>query len=145
MAVLVTITVTVVVAATVGVDVGVDGVPVDPGSAVLVIVAVAVIVGVSVGVPVDVGSAVLVNMAVATTVGVIVGVGVGVLGGRTTAAAASTRPYCQYVPVPSIVLSAVAIILSITFTLVALVSHDVAHKRAATPDTCGAAIDVPVM
>jgi hypothetical protein len=91
---------------------------------------------VGLGVAVDVGEA----AGVAVAPGVAVGVGEDVVA--PTAAAAFTRPFAQSVPVP-LIRSAVDMIRSTTALFE--VPYTVAQTRAATPLTCGVAIDVPVL
>src|SRR5439155_17840095 len=61
-------------------------------------------------------------------------------GGGLTAPRASTRPYVQYEPVPGI---ASAVLVMRETTPLFVVALDV-QTRAARPETCGAAIEVPL-
>jgi hypothetical protein len=100
-------------------------------------------VGRGVWVGVDVG--VFVGALVGVFVGAEVGVGVLVLGGATVfsprAAAALIRPQAYEVPVPEM-WSDELLIFSTTDAAVALVFCD--RIRAASPATCGVAIEVPL-
>src|SRR5919202_1013133 len=62
--------------------------------------------------------------------------------GAATARAAFTRPYWKSAPVPGM-RSAVASMRATTAAL--LVPYPLAQTSAATPLTCGAAIDVPLL